>query len=128
MTQEASGVVVARRIYFWAGVYGLATLLPLYFAEDVLARLAPPPLAHPENFYGFLAVAIAWQVAFIVISRDVVRFRPLMPAAALEKFAFAVTIAVLVAQGRAPLMAAGVAAPEAVLGALFLYARAGTPR
>jgi len=30
--------------------------------EDALSRNFPPPLRHPEQFYGFIGVAIASQV------------------------------------------------------------------
>ena len=34
----------------------------------------PAGLTHPEYFYGFLGVAIAWQIAFFVIAHDPRRF------------------------------------------------------
>jgi hypothetical protein len=35
------------------------TLLPLYFLEENQGTDFPPPLAHPEHFYGFIGVALA---------------------------------------------------------------------
>jgi hypothetical protein len=68
----------AKRVFFWSGIYGIVVLLPLYFMEDRLGRDFPPPFNRPEQFYGFLGVAVAWQFAFLVISRDVQRYRLFM--------------------------------------------------
>ena len=70
-------MIFARRVFLIAGIYGLLVLLPLYFMEARIGRDQPPAITHPEYFYGFLGVAVSWQVAFLVISRDPVRFRPL---------------------------------------------------
>jgi hypothetical protein len=85
-----------------AGVVGLIELVPLYFYEATLSRTQPPPLTHPDFYYGFLGVAIAWQVAFVIMSRDPVRYQPLLPALFLEKFLYPVGTYVLYAQGRLP--------------------------
>ncbi|MBX3433835.1 MAG: hypothetical protein KF847_10980 [Pirellulales bacterium] len=116
-----------QRLFRYAGVYGLAVILPQYFMEGRLGRDFPPPLNHPEHFYGFLGVAAAWQIAFLMIARDPVRLRPIMLAGALEKFGFGLAAAVLFVQGRlaAPMLAFGVV--DLVLGALFLYAWRITP-
>ena len=68
--------------------------------EDRIGRDYPPPITHPEHFYGFVGVAVAWQIAFLIISRDVVRFRPLMLAAIVEKASFALPTFALFASGR----------------------------
>ncbi len=90
----------ARRVFTVAGAYGLVTLPPLYFLEARLARDFPPPVSHPEQYYGFIGVALAWQIVFLLIAHDVVRYRPLMVPAVLEKLAFGVAAVVLFAQGR----------------------------
>jgi hypothetical protein len=109
-------------VFLIAGVYGVLALLPLYFLEGRFGRDYPPAVAHPEFFYGFVGVALAWQVAFLVIAHDPVRHRPLMIPAVLEKFSFAVAAGVLFAQGRLPdtMLAGGVV--DALLGVLFLVA------
>ena len=61
-----------------AGVYGLIVMAPNYFLERQISQNDPPPITHPEYFYGFVGVALAWQVAFLLISREPVRLRPLM--------------------------------------------------
>src|SRR5689334_16082459 len=68
----------ASRVFLGAGIYGVIALLPQYFLEKKLGQDFPPPLTHPEHFYGFIGVALAWQLVFLTISRDVQRYRPLM--------------------------------------------------
>ena len=80
----------ARRVFRFAGIYGLIVLPPQYFLETRIGRDAPPPITHPEFFYGFLGVAIAWQVAFLIIALDPRRYRPLMLAGVIEKSSFGI--------------------------------------
>jgi hypothetical protein len=88
-------------IVFWvAGIWGLLVLTPLYFMFDLIGRNDPPPITHPGFFYGFVGVGLAWQVAFIIIATDPVRFRPLMIPSILEKASFGAAVIVLVLQGR----------------------------
>ena len=60
----------------------------MYFLERLIGEEYPPPITHPEFFYGFLGVAIAWQVVFVMIGRDPVRYRPIMIAGVLEKVSY----------------------------------------
>ncbi len=90
----------ARRVFLVAGIYGVLVLLPQYSIEEMIGRNYPPPITHPEYFYGFIGVALAWQVAFLIIARDVQRYRPLMLPAILEKAAFGVAAVLLYANGR----------------------------
>ena len=64
----------------------------------------PRALTHPEFFYGFLGVAIAWQIAFLIIAQNPVRFRPMIIPAIVEKFSFAAAVGVLFLQQRVPAM------------------------
>lgn len=90
----------ASRVFLIAAIYGVLALLPQYFMEGKVGRDFPPPITHPEHFYGFIGVALAWQVLFVLISRDPVRYRPVMWTAILEKVAFGGAAVVLFAQGR----------------------------
>lgn len=112
----------ARRVFLIAGIYGLAVLLPQYLLEDRLNRDYPPPITHPEYFYGFIGIAVAWQIAFLMISRDVVRFRPFMIPAILEKAAFGGAVIVLFAQGRAGGSVLAFGLLDLAIGALFAAA------
>ncbi len=112
----------ARFVFRLAGVYGVLVLLPQYFMEEQIGRYYPPPITHPEHFYGFVGVALAWQAAFWVISKDPVRFRPLMIPAVLEKATFGIAIVVLFFQSRVSGMVLGFGAVDLLLGTLFLFA------
>jgi hypothetical protein len=106
----------ARWLFRIAGIYGLLVLTPLYFMDP------PPELNHPEYYYGFIGVALAWQIAFLVIGQDPVRYRQLIIPAILEKATFAVATTVLFAQQRIPvhLFAAGMV--DLTWGVLFAAA------
>ena len=110
----------AKRVFLWAGIYGLVALIPQYFLEARLGRDFPPAITHPEHFYGFLGVAMAWQVAFFAIAKEPLRLRPVMLAAGLEKFAFATSTLMLFYAARVPTLLVGFAMIDLALGALFL--------
>jgi hypothetical protein len=109
----------SRNVFLVAGIYGLIVLLPGYFGEKTLAQKMPPAIMHPEFYYGFLGVAVAWQVAFLIIARDPQRFRPIIPAAILEKLTYCVACAVLFALGRVSLIVMIGGAGDFILGTLF---------
>lgn len=110
----------ARIVYLVAGIYGLIVLLPLYFMEAQTGRDYPPPITHPEYYYGFIGVGVAWQLAFLVISRDPVRYRPLMLPSIVEKASFGIAVAVLYAQQRVSTFMLGAAMADSLLGVLFV--------
>jgi len=112
----------ARTVFNVAGIYGVLVLVPQYFMEARIGRDFPPPITHPEHFYGFIGVALAWQVLFFAIAREPVRLRPAMLPAILEKLAFGIAAIVLFAQGRIapPLLGAGLI--DLLLAALFVAA------
>lgn len=119
--------VFARRAFKAAGVYGLLVLLPMYFLEERQGRDFPPPITHPELYYGFIGVAVAWQVAFLIIATDPVRYRPLMLAAVLEKATYGVAVWVLHALGRIHVVNLLFGTIDLVLGTLFVLAYRATP-
>jgi hypothetical protein len=117
----------AKGVFFAAGIWGLLVIAPLYFMYDVIGRAYPPGVTHPDFYYGFLIVTVAWQVAFLVIATDPVRFRPFMIAAAVEKFGYMATLSTLFVQGRAQAGQLAVVSPDVVLGILFVAAFVKTP-
>jgi hypothetical protein len=120
----------ARRVFATAGIYGIVVLLPQYFLEDRIGRDNPPPITHPENFYGFIGTALAWQVLFLLIAREPTRYRPMMPVAVLEKLAFGVPAIVLFAQGRLAASVLGFGLVDLALAVLFIvsFLRVSRPR
>jgi hypothetical protein len=112
----------AKIVFRVAGIYGLLVLAPLYFLYDTIGRLDPPPLTHPQFYYGFAGVALAWQIAFLIIGAQPARLRPMMIPAILEKASYAIAIGVLSVQGRLggqQLVTGGI---DAMLGVLFVAA------
>jgi hypothetical protein len=119
---------LAKLIFYAAAIWGIAVLLPHYFLENLIGRDTPPPITHPEYFYGFVGVGLAWQFAFLMIARDPVRYRLLMLPSIAEKWLFTIGSAILIAQGRvAPKFAVPVVIDFA-LGVLFLIAFVKTPK
>lgn len=112
----------ARIVFYVAGIYGLIALLPQYFLEGRIGQSFPPAITHPEYFYGFAGVGIAWQIVFLIIASDPLRFRPLMLAALVEKFPFVISSAWLIATGRTGTTFAVPVAIDFILGVLFLTA------
>jgi hypothetical protein len=112
----------ASRVFRYAGWYGILVLAPQYFLEKEIARMGQPPVAHPEFYYGFVGVALAWQLAFLIIASEPARYRPLMLPAVLEKLSFGIAAIVLVALGRTAPMVIPFAAIDLTLGSLFAVA------
>lgn len=112
----------ARIVFTVAGAWGVAVLTPLYFLLDISGRQYTAPTDYPHFFYGFLSVAMVWQIAFFVIGSNPTRFRPVMLLGMLEKFSYVVTLLVLYGRGRVPAVDAMAAVPDAVLGVLFVAA------
>jgi hypothetical protein len=118
----------AKRVYLLAGVYGLIVLLPQYFMEDKVGRDFPPPITHPEFFYGFVGTAVAFQVLFLILARDPVRYRAMMIPSVLEKAGFGIAAVVLFLQQRMSVMTLLFGTVDLVLGALFIAAYIRTAR
>jgi hypothetical protein len=113
------------KVVFWiASIWGVLILTPLYFMFDMIGRNDPPVITHPGFYYGFVSVGLAWQVAFLLIARDPIRFRLrlMMIPAVLEKFGYGASFLVLYLQHRlhpSDLVFGGV---DMLLGVLFLLA------
>ena len=116
----------AKVVFWMAGIWGLLIVTPLYFMFDLIGRKDPPPITHPGFFYGFVGLALAWQVAFLFIARDPVRYRPLMIPSMIEKFSYGGAVVILVLQARMHSSDLVFAGTDLVLGALFVMAYAKT--
>jgi hypothetical protein len=116
----------ARVVFAVAGTWGVVVLTPLFFLFDVSGRAYPPPTSYPHFFYGFLAVALAWQCAFFVIASDPARYRVMMIPALIEKLGYVVGTSVLYLKSRISAADATTAVPDLALCVLFAIAFATT--
>jgi hypothetical protein len=112
----------AKWTYLLAGIYGLLVLTPQYFLEEQNGIDYPPAINHPEYYYGFIGVAVAWQIVFLIISRDPQRYRPLMIASVIEKYSYGLAVAILYFQSRVVMAVLATGIIDMILGALFLIA------
>lgn len=119
---------LAKMTFRIAGIYGATFLAPQYFLEKRIALDFPPAITHPEHFYGFIGVALAWQVAFFVIASDPVRYRPLMGVAVLEKVSFGSAAIVLYVQQRLAALTLAAGIVDLILAGLFILAMQKTPK
>src|SRR5205085_11728975 len=117
----------AKWVFLLAGASGVLMVLPLYL-EDRFFENYPPRINRPEFYYGFAGVTLAWQVMFLVIASDPVRYRLAMLPAMLEKAGFVIAISVLYAMGRVHLMWLGAAVMDGSLLVLFIVAYLRTPK
>src|SRR5262245_14669374 len=112
----------ARWVFLLAGVTGILMMLPLYFMEERLGRDFPPPVNHPELYYGFIGVTLAWQFMFLVIARDPIRYRSAMLAALFEKASYVGALLSLLSRNRVPSAMLSFAAMDATWFLLFAIA------
>lgn len=117
----------SRTVFLVAGIYGLLVLVPQYFLEAKNSADYPPAITHPEYFYGFVGVAVAFQFVFLIISRDPVRYRPMMLASVIEKFSFAAAAILLYSYDRIYPAVLAFGTIDLVLGVLFIISFFKTP-
>ncbi|MGA3088539.1 MAG: hypothetical protein ABSD75_08005 [Terriglobales bacterium] len=111
------------KIVFWsAGIWGVLVLAPLYFMFDRIGQQDPPAITHPAFYYGFVGAGLAWQIVFLIIATNPVRFRPLMVAGMAEKFAYAAALLVLYRQRRLHAADLGFGLVDLLFGVLFVLA------
>ena len=112
----------ARFTFIGAGIWGIVVLIPLYWLLDVTGRSYPPPSEYPHFFYGFVSVAMAWQVAFVVIGTNPMRFRSLMIPSVLEKLGYVGMLMLMYLKGVITSVDAQPALPDLLLAILFIVA------
>ena len=113
---------LARFVFIGAGIWGIAVLTPLYWLVDISGRHYSVPSDYPQFFYGFIGVAIAWQIAFLIIGSNPARFRTFMIPAMIEKFGYVATLLFLYSQSRISALDMQPAIPDGLLGLLFVAA------
>ena len=116
----------ARVVYRTAAVYGILVLVPLYFLIDKIGHDSPPTVTHPEFYYGFIGVALLWQLVFILIANDPARYRPIMLITILEKIVYTIPVLILHSSGKAPMSTLVPALIDPIFGVLFVIAYAKT--
>jgi len=110
----------ARYTFAAAGTIGILVLVPMYFLLERIGVDNPPAVTHPEFYYGFLGVALAFQIVFLIIATDPLKYRPFMIAAIVEKFAFVVPTLYLYSQGTSIGSVIGGVALDIMWGAFFI--------
>lgn len=112
----------AKIVFRAAGIWGVLIITPLYFMFALIGQKDPPPITHPGFFYGFVGTALAWQIAFLFIASDPLRYRPLMIPSIFEKFSYSFAVIILVLQARMRFSDLVFAGTDLLLGVLFLVA------
>jgi hypothetical protein len=112
----------AKTVFWVAAIWGFLVLTPLYFMFDLIGSKDPPPITHPAFYYGFIGAGLAWQLAFLIIATNPTRFRPIIPAAVIEKFSYGIMLIVLHLQGRLHASDLTFAGTDLLLGVLFIVA------
>jgi hypothetical protein len=118
----------ARWVFLIAGIYGLLVITPLYFMEGIIAKRTPPPITHPEFFYGFVGVSLAWQVLFLFMARDPQRYRLMMLPSILEKISYGIALIVLHQQNRIPASSFRIGMMDWIFAVLFTISFLRTPK
>ena len=59
-------MTLATWIFHLAGIIGILIIAPFYFIETQIGLDMPPAITHPEYYYGFIGVTLAWQVGFLL--------------------------------------------------------------
>ena len=112
----------AKMVFVAAGVWGIVILTPFYFLFDAIGRMYSSPINYPQGYYGFLAITMAWQFAFLVIGSNPARYRLMMIPSMVEKLGYVLTMGVLYIQGRIPVTDVLVISPDLLWGVLFVTA------
>lgn len=111
----------AQRLLLTVGIYGILVVTPLLFLERQLGERFPPAITHPELYYGFIWVTLAWQIVYLMMWRNPLRFRPMLIPAILGKAGLAISAIVLYAQQRLETANVGLASIDLILAALLLW-------
>lgn len=116
------GVIFAKRVFQVAAGWGFFILTLAYGAYLLGIEGATIDTDRPELVHGFFLVTLAFQVVFLIIASDPVRFRMFMLASMIEKLPFTLVSILLFTNGQAPMAAAVLGLIDGALGLLFMIA------
>lgn len=112
----------AKRLFLAAGIYGMTVVAPLFVLEKQIGESDPPAITHAEFYYGFACVTLAWQIVYLMMSRDPVRLRPMLIPAIAGKAGFALCVFMLFVEQRLALANLILPSTDLFLAALFAWA------
>ena len=107
---------LARWIFLIAGGFGLLSTVPLLFTESAMQ------VKQPEFYYGFVCLNICWQVLYLFLSSDPVRYCPMMIPAFLAKASGTIALTWLYLLARVSTQWIAIAAADGLFAVLFLVA------
>lgn len=113
---------LAKWTFRIAGAFGLLVMIPIAFAEKAIEQIMPPAVNHPEFFYGFVFLNICWQVLYLFLSTDPIRFRPMMVPSFLAKASGVIALTWLYLQGRISSQWTATIVMDGIFAILFLVA------
>lgn len=111
-----------RWTFIVAGLYGIIMLAPLYFSENQISTSFPPAITHLEYFYGFISIALVWQILFLLIAFNPLRYKLVIIPAVLEKFSFGIITVILFSQQKISPVMLGPGIIDVIFGCLFVIA------
>lgn len=94
----------------------------MLFIFNLIGRKDPPPITHPQFYFGFVTVALVFQFVFFVIASDPERFRPMIIPSVLEKASYVGVCLILYLRKEVTAPQMATAGPDLLLGILFACA------
>jgi hypothetical protein len=107
---------LAKWVFASAGVMGLLSTVPLLFDENLMG------VRQAEFYYGFVCLDICWQVLYLFISSDPIRYRPLMIPAFLAKGSGTIALTWLYLLARVSTQWIAIGAVDGVFAVFFAIA------
>ena len=112
----------AKWVFRISGIYGILVLIPYYFLETNPLVNAPPAITHPEYYYGFVGLGLSFQILFLIIAADPLKYRFAMIPSLLEKISFGGAVFALYFAQRVPAQLILAGTLDLFMAALFAAA------
>ena len=117
----------AKRVYIAAGIWGLLIIFPMYFLESRISEQQPPAITHPEYYYGFVGLALTWQILYLMIGFHPIKYRTIMLVSIFAKTIYGLAVCMLFATARVSFVVLVVSSLDLVWAVLFAIAYGKTP-